>query len=108
MWTVVLQGDIPDLSQYLGHTASDNPNLTQNLGYTVSTAQVPGASLAVRGFFAQTWVLLLRQSYLAIKDPSVYISRCIMFVILNCFFSIIYIDSRTHNLTQLQAPRPYA
>jgi len=46
------------------------------------------------GVLSQCWTLLCRRFLLSIRDPTLYIGRIIIFLLANCFFSVIYIKAR--------------
>lgn len=53
------------------------------------------------GLCKQIGVMLRRHSVLMIRDPTLYVGRCLIFLIACCFFAVVYIESR--NRTQPQA-----
>jgi len=51
----------------------------------------------------KSWTLFKRMALLSWRDPSLYIGRMVVFLVSNCFFGLVYVDSRS---TQLDHATP--
>ena len=47
--------------------------------------------------FRQTQVMIRRHGWLALRDPTLYLGRCMMMFISCFFFAVVYIKSRNHD-----------
>ncbi len=54
----------------------------------------------------QVWIHLRRQTLLCYRDPTLYLSRVVMFLLCSIFFAWVYEKARFRN--QGQARTPYA
>lgn len=46
----------------------------------------------------KSWTLFKRMALLSWRDPSLYIGRMVVFLVSNCFFGLVYVDSRSTEL----------
>ncbi len=49
---------------------------------------------------AQVWIHLRRQALLCYRDPTLYLSRVVMFMLASIFFAWVYVKARDRNQGQ--------
>jgi ABC-type multidrug transport system ATPase subunit len=62
-----------------------------------SMTKVPvsnGVIVSETNLIYQTYVMVMRHSILAVRDPLIYTGRCVLFFFATIFFAIIYVKSR--------------
>ncbi len=90
--------DISDLNKQAKRDESIYNSLKKPVSSTPQVRKLGSGHINV---FLETWFVFKRLLLLTIRDPSVYIGRCIIFLSCNIFFAIIYIKAREK--TQLEA-----
>lgn len=52
----------------------------------------------------QVWIHMRRQALLSYRDPTLYLSRIVMFMITSIFFAWVYVQARVRTQDQARAP----
>lgn len=62
--------------------------------------QEASVTLETAGLLRQTGILIKRHGKLTVADPTLYLGRAVMFIVMTAFFSVVYIDTRTRSQDQ--------
>eukprot|EP00403_Amphidinium_massartii_P011216 CAMPEP_0178424242 /NCGR_PEP_ID=MMETSP0689_2-20121128/28108_1 /TAXON_ID=160604 /ORGANISM="Amphidinium massartii, Strain CS-259" /LENGTH=649 /DNA_ID=CAMNT_0020045871 /DNA_START=81 /DNA_END=2030 /DNA_ORIENTATION=- len=69
-------------------------------GYEADTADYSRAKYNIP-FVTQTMIMLRRQGFLAVRDPTLFLGRCFVMLFSDLFFAIIYIKTRDRSQDQV-------
>ncbi|KAJ1487478.1 P-loop containing nucleoside triphosphate hydrolase protein [Baffinella frigidus] len=87
--------------QQTGKDRSVNPSAgTGHIIRSTSFRTSEGVKLGA-GFLTQTWVHLRRQTVLAVRDPTLYTVRFVIYIGAAALFMLVYFDSRERIQTQV-------
>ena len=65
---------------------------------------VPELPARGTGPLRQVWIHMRRQALLSYRDPTLYLSRFVMFMITSIFFAWVYVQARVRTQDQARAP----
>ena len=68
---------------------------------TYESGPLPSQGCCTTTFLQQIWVHLRRQTLLSWRDPTLYISRIVIFLMACIFFAWVYADARNRNQGQI-------
>ena len=80
--------------------AHPKPDPVARNKYTRDSSYTLGDSITSLGLFRETKVMLRRHATLVMRDPILYAGRLVGFLIVNCFFGVVYIAARDYTQDQ--------